>query len=102
MVETARAQLAEDNDDDDDDDKYRDRVRFQVGDALSLGRIESEEPFDIVLGVWLLNYASSANGITRIYRSIAANLKDGGVFVGLTPCPTEDLDGLAARLASGI
>lgn len=86
MVETANAQLG---------DKYRDMVRFQVGDALSLGRIESETPFDLVLGAWLLNYASSAEEMTRMYRSIAANLKEGGVFIGLTPRPTEDVDGLA-------
>lgn len=94
MVTTARAQLAE-------DDKYRTRVRFQVGDALSLGRIEAEEPFDIVLGAWLLNYASSSEEMTRMYRSIAANLKDGGVFIALTPRPTEDLDDLASRYADG-
>lgn len=74
-----------------------DGMRFEVGDVLSLGRIEGEEPFDVVLGAWLLNYAAGLDEITGMFRTIAANLKDGGVFVGLAPSAAEDVDALAAH-----
>ncbi|CAN8099989.1 unnamed protein product [Discula destructiva] len=91
MVEAAKDTLSR-------DDKYKDKVRFEVGDALNLDSVEGEEPFDIVLGVWLLNYASSLEEMTRMFGTIAASLKDGGVFIGLTPTPTGDVDAMARRV----
>ncbi|KAK0717503.1 S-adenosyl-L-methionine-dependent methyltransferase [Lasiosphaeria miniovina] len=90
------------------------RLRFIVGDAVSLGRIslpdDNEEgkhgAFDLATGAWLLNYASSAAELTRMFATIAANLRlasaknsRGGVFVGITPPPVgrADMDALAAR-----
>lgn len=94
MVEAARQDLLSD-----EDDRYRGRVRFQVGDALGLGRVDGEAPFDVVLGAWLLNYASGLEEMTAMFRTVAANLRDdGGVFVGLTPPAADDVDALAARL----
>lgn len=90
MVGAAQDLLSEDG-------RYRDKVRFQVGDALGLGRVDGEEPFDIVLGAWLLNYASGLEEMTRMFHTIAASLRDGGVFVGLTPPAADDVDALALR-----
>ena len=70
-------------------------LRFAIGDAKSLGRIEAEEPFDMVTGAWCLNYASNLEDMTDMFRTISSNLKDGGVFVGLTPHPADDLDAFA-------
>lgn len=39
------------------------RASFRVGNAFDMGKIGDEEPFDIVVGVWLLNYASSPEEI---------------------------------------
>lgn len=71
------------------------KASFRVGNALDMGKIEDEEPFDIVVGVWLLNYSSSLEEMTSMYRTISANLKDGGVLVALTPPPAEDVDEVA-------
>lgn len=90
MVDAAKGLLSR-------DDKYHGKVRFEVGNVLDLGKLQGEQPFDIVLGAWLLNYASSLDEMTRMFRTIAANLKDGGVFVGLTPSAAEDVDELASR-----
>lgn len=67
-------------------------LRFAVGDAKSLGRIEFEDPFDIVTGAWCLNYASNLQDMRDMFRTISSNLKDDGVFIGLTPHPADDLD----------
>lgn len=87
MVDTARSLLATR-----DLDKYASKIRFEVGDALSQGRFDGESQFDIVIGCWLLNYASSLEDMTKMFRTISANLKKGGVFVGLTPSVTDDVD----------
>lgn len=90
---------------------YQGRIHFQLGDALCGGKVkrvvdreddenkkeeEEEEPFDMVLGCWLLNYAASLAEMTQMFKTIAANLKPGGVFVGLTPAATDDVDSMAA------
>lgn len=71
---------------------YTGRVNFRVGNALDLGQIGHEEPFHIIVGIWLLNYASDLEEMTSMFRTISTNLKDGGVFIALTPPPTEDVD----------
>lgn len=91
MVQAAKDLLSK------DDNKYHGRIKFEVGNVLDLGKLEGEPPFDIVLGAWLLNYAGSLDELTSMFRTIAANLKDGGVFVGLTPSAVEDVDALARR-----
>lgn len=69
-------------------------ITYRVGDATKPfpEDITKEGPFDLAIGVWLLNYASSAEELTGMFRNIAANLKTGGHFVGLAPHPAENLD----------
>lgn len=85
MVEAARETFRNDN-------SYTGEVSFRVGNALDMGRIQDEEPFDIIIGVWLLNYSSSLEQMTSMYRTVSENLKDGGMFIALTPPPAEDVD----------
>lgn len=97
MVEVARDCLI--SQDDPHQSKYGSKVRFEVGDALGQGRVAGEDPFDMVIGCWLLNYAANADELAKMFRTISANLKPGGggVFVGLVPAAVEDVDDLAAR-----
>lgn len=47
-------------------------------------------PFDLVMGNWLLNYASDYRILVDIFRTIHSNLAPGGKFIGATPnthCP---------------
>lgn len=46
--------------------------------------ILEEGPFDVVLAVWFLNYASSYDELLAMWRNIHNNLKPGGRFIGLT------------------
>ncbi|EFX05074.1 methyltransferase type 11 [Grosmannia clavigera kw1407] len=76
------------------------RLQFQVGDAQRLGAVFDEgQPFDLVTGAWLLNYAASLDDMTAMFASIAANLGEGGVFVSVTPHATDDIDAFA-KMAS--
>lgn len=64
----------------------RDRVIFRVGDCTKpLLELESEGPFDLVFGAWLLNYAATAAEQLGMWRNIHANLRPGGRFIGVTP-----------------
>lgn len=64
----------------------RDRVALRVGDCTKpLIDLESEGPFDLVFGAWLLNYASTAAEQLGMWRNIYANLRPGGLFIGVTP-----------------
>jgi ubiquinone/menaquinone biosynthesis C-methylase UbiE len=85
MVDAAKGPLRRDS-------SYTGRLNFRVGNALDLGKVDDEGPFHIVVGVWLLNYAGDLGGMTSMYRTISANLEDGGVFIAVTPPPVEDLD----------
>jgi SAM-dependent methyltransferase len=73
-------------------------LRFQSGDALTLGKVHEEELFDIITGIWLLNYSSSTEDMTNMFRTISANLKEGGVFIGVTPHPTNDVTAYAKMM----
>lgn len=61
--------------------------QYSVGNAanLSLG-----EQFDVVVGVYLLNYASSKAMLLDLCRTIYDHLKPGGVFVGINASMTLD------------
>jgi len=65
------------------------KLEFRVGDALTMGRIvaedDEEDLFDIVTGVWLLNYAEDSTQMTQMWNTISANLSGGGVFIGILP-----------------
>ncbi|KAK7710747.1 hypothetical protein SLS64_005651 [Diaporthe eres] len=82
------------------DAMYSGKVNFQVGNALDLGQIGHEEPFHIIVGNWLLNYASDPEEMTSMYRTISANLEDGGVFISINPPPAEDVDERAEKWAA--
>lgn len=64
---------------------------FAVGDASEPFKLESG-PFDLVLGIWLLNYAPSAEVMTKMWANIANNLRLGGVFVGMMPPPKSSME----------
>lgn len=62
----------------------QDGIEYKVGDALTLGQVGT---FDLVLGSYLLNYARSEEELMGFCRTIAANLKPGGRFVGMNDNP---------------
>lgn len=73
-----------------DEDKVK--VDFQVGDC---GKVfaASGGPFDLVLAVWFLNYASCYKEMLAMWQNVHANLKPGGRFVALTSNAFIALDG---------
>ncbi|EXJ93512.1 hypothetical protein A1O1_01904 [Capronia coronata CBS 617.96] len=101
----------------------RNRLSFHVGDCTQPLRLpsslrsseaeigssskpkaesSSEPQFDIILGAWLLNYASIAAEMTSMFANIARHLKPGGHFVGITPYPAEDLDAFATLVSQDL
>ncbi|KAJ7254510.1 S-adenosyl-L-methionine-dependent methyltransferase [Mycena rebaudengoi] len=69
----------------------QDMVRYHVGDcaAPNMFRAASElaahrGTYDVVFAAWLLNYAPSAAALEAMFANIAAALRPGGRFVGLT------------------
>ncbi|KAK8050973.1 methyltransferase [Apiospora rasikravindrae] len=85
MIEVARAKAKQSGKDTDG------RLKYQVGDVLNLGIVD-DGGYDMVTGVWLLNYASSREELTQMYRGIRANLKPSGHFFGVCEEAQEDLD----------
>ena len=80
MVSEARARMTGDEEG---------RLEYVVGD-VSKG-VEVGGQFDVVVGTWLLNYASNASEMEGMWRSIAAHLRPAGLFFGLTiPPPLGD------------
>ena len=77
MVDTAKASSSSD------------KVRFLVGDCSKAVQFPGG-PYDLAFGAWLLNYASSHAEMVNMFRNAAANLREGGFFVGVTPHPTDD------------
>lgn len=66
----------------------KDRVTFRVGDCtkpLLPDLDERADPYGIVFGAWLLNYAATATEQLGMWRNIYANLRPGGLFIGVTP-----------------
>ncbi|KAI4165381.1 MAG: hypothetical protein LQ342_000789 [Letrouitia transgressa] len=53
-------------------------------------RVRVPEPFDVVFGAWLLNYAPDREGLVRMFRNVCLNLREGGRFVSVTVPPAED------------
>ncbi|KAK5992096.1 Demethylmenaquinone methyltransferase [Cladobotryum mycophilum] len=78
------------------------RVRFVVGDGT---KPESYAPdgspghFDLAFGGWFINYAKSMAELVAMYKNIALNLKPGGVFVGIVPHPTNDIEKRAETIS---
>lgn len=88
MVDVARQTIT-------DEQREKGVLRFEVGDVATLGKIQNEAAFDMVTGSWLLNYSADVEEMARMFKTISENLKDGGVFVGTVPHPTEDVDAYA-------
>ncbi|KAI4177677.1 MAG: hypothetical protein LQ343_000140 [Gyalolechia ehrenbergii] len=64
-------------------------LQFETADC-SIPKIFGTGSYDLILGVWFLNYCSTKAQMTGMYRTISLNLKPGGIFVGVNPYPTED------------
>ena len=79
MIDAARASSTGDQ-----------NIKFRVGDCAKPDVRYSEGPFDLVLGIWLLNYAASGSEMADMFRHIVGNLKNGGKFVAMTPRATEN------------
>ncbi|GLA78713.1 hypothetical protein CBS63078_11144 [Aspergillus niger] len=79
------------------------RASFVQGDGVQPQPylVAGSEGFDIATGVWFLNYARDMEQLTCMFRSISINLKSTGVFVGVCPCPTDDVASLAAKSYNG-
>ena len=66
------------------------KTTFLVGDC-SKPFLFKGGPFDLVVAVWLLNYAPSGKELAGMFECIRMNLKEGGIFVGITQPPAEDM-----------
>jgi SAM-dependent methyltransferase len=69
------------------------KFSFAVGDVSEPFKLDSG-PFDLVLGVWLLNYAPDHEVMARMWKNIANHLRPGGVFVGVVPPPESGMETL--------
>ncbi|KAK4546601.1 hypothetical protein LTR36_001818 [Oleoguttula mirabilis] len=61
----------------------RSKMEFHVQDC-SKPFAAPDGPFDLVLAVWFLNYASCYEEMLMMWRNVHDNLKPGGRFVALT------------------
>jgi SAM-dependent methyltransferase len=66
---------------------------YMVADVTALGRLEE---FDVVVGVFLLNYARQRDDLLRFCGAIFQNLRSGGSFVGLNDNPANPVDQYSA------
>ncbi|AEW97851.1 MULTISPECIES: class I SAM-dependent methyltransferase [Streptomycetaceae] len=67
-------------------------ISYLVADAVDLPRLGG---FDVVSAVWLLNYATTKDELTAMFRGIHRNLVPGGRFAALTVWPGFDANGPA-------
>ncbi|MCF3123655.1 methyltransferase domain-containing protein [Streptomyces arenae] len=66
-------------------------VRYEVGDVSQLP--PAEEPFDVALGVHLLNYAQDAVTMELMCRAVHRSLRPGGTFFVVNQSPDFRFDG---------
>ncbi|KAJ3481656.1 hypothetical protein NLG97_g7766 [Lecanicillium saksenae] len=95
MVEAATNRLSE--------TLYADQAVFRCGNGFGRDPVKNlsgqeGEDFDIVTGVWFLNYAKDKEEMIEGFRTIASNLKPSGALIAVCPNPVEDLDTLAASV----
>jgi toxoflavin synthase len=56
--------------------RMRERLRFVVGDAATLGKVghdggnDAGQQFDLVTGMWLLNYARTTEDLRSMFETI--------------------------------
>lgn len=76
---------------------YRSQASFVQGDGLIPQSYDgtSLASFDVVTGAWFLNYANSFEQLVSMFQTISMNLKPHGVFVGICPHPTNELQSFA-------
>lgn len=71
------------------------QARFIVGDGTiprSYAPDGNQGYFDMAFGGWFLNYATTSEDLAAMFATIAVNLKPGGIFIGMVPHPTNDLE----------
>ena len=68
---------------------YGDKVTFLHADA-SQGQVFDGAPFDVVFAAYLLPHAPDKATMVSMYKTVAANLKDGGTFVAVVSPVSED------------
>uniref|UniRef100_A0A0B7KMP3 Methyltransferase domain-containing protein n=2 Tax=Bionectria ochroleuca TaxID=29856 RepID=A0A0B7KMP3_BIOOC len=72
--------------------RYASMVEFVQGDGLkSTTYGPKPQSYDLIAGVWFLNYAKDFKELVCMFSTICINLKQGGVFVGVCMHPVEDL-----------
>jgi SAM-dependent methyltransferase len=71
---------------------------YMVADVTTLGRLDE---FDIVVGVFLLNYARKRDELARFCGAIFENLRPGGSFVGLNDNPANPVEQYGAYTKYG-
>ncbi|KAL6239632.1 hypothetical protein BDW75DRAFT_197898 [Aspergillus navahoensis] len=77
MIEAARREFS-----DTDADHHR-RLQFHVADCCKPLPVAGD--FDVVFAMWFLNYASTAETQTAMWRNIFTHLKPGGRCIGIIP-----------------
>ena len=70
-------------------DECKGKIEFKVGDC-SKPEQYPQGPFDLVLGIWFLNYAPDYATQLGMWKNIAVNLKPKGRVVALVPFQTEN------------
>ncbi|KAJ3499369.1 hypothetical protein NLG97_g402 [Lecanicillium saksenae] len=70
------------------------RAKFIHGDGreVKLYPAPSPQKFDVAASVWFLNYAMSYGELEAMFKTIALNLKDDGVFIGVCLPPIDDFE----------
>ena len=64
-----------------------DVIELELGDVFAPLNLRSADPgsFDVVAGIWSLNYAGDQAMMDHAFKNIAKYLKDGGEFVSIIP-----------------
>jgi SAM-dependent methyltransferase len=62
---------------------------YRVKDVFDLGQIGS---YDIVMGMYLLNYAQTKNELLQMCKTVCNNLSDTGSFIGFNDNPNNRLE----------
>ncbi|MEU3772475.1 class I SAM-dependent methyltransferase [Streptomyces sp. NPDC032472] len=64
--------------------EHHGRIQYVVADAAELPRMA---PFDLATAVYLFNYAPDRTALHAMFRSVRANLRDGGRLLAIVPNP---------------
>lgn len=64
-------------------------IKYRVSDVIKAGSIDK---FDVVLAIWLFNYASSLDDLYSMFKTCVDNLKNNGVLIAYTMNPHYSFD----------